>query len=197
MGVIADLHGYLDPQVMRIFASVDHIVVAGDVVDPEILTTLNVVAPVTAVSGASDGEALATSLPRETTGEVGGVSFAVGHSGKRLLKHLSAGSISIGPEGSLPNLVIWAGTHEPSVAWIDGTLLLDPGTASSPEREDNDPTVAIVEQRATGLTVRFVPLRRRPAKKSAARTMLGFRWGIVPTMMTREVGTSRRRRGAR
>ena len=197
IGVIADAHGYLDPRVTRIFVGVDHIVVAGDVLDPEILTTLSDVAPVTAVRGASDGDALAASLPQEATGEVGGVRFAVGHSSRRLLKRLSTGSISIGPKDSMPDLVIWAGTHEPSVAWIDGTLFLNPGTASSPEREDNDPTVAIVERRAAGLTVRFVPLRRRPAKKPPVRRTLGFRGGLVPTIMEREVRTSRGRRGAR
>jgi uncharacterized protein len=197
IAVIADAHGYLDPRVTKIFAGVDHIVVAGDVVDPEILTTLSLVAPVTAVRGASDGDALATSLPQETTGEVGGVRFAVGHSSKRLLKRLSSGSISVGPSDSMPDLVIWAGTHQPSVAWIDGTLFLNPGTASSPDPEDNDPTVALVERRAAGLTVRFVPLRRRPAKKPPVQRRLGFRGGLVPTMMEREPGTSRSRRGAR
>ena len=197
IAVIADAHGYLDPRVTRIFVGVDHIVVAGDVLDPEILTTLSDVAPVTAVRGASDGDALAASLPREATGEVGGVRFAVGHSPGRLLKRLSTGSISIGPKDSKPDLVISAGTHEPSVAWIDGILFLNPGTASSPEVEDNDPTVAIVEGRSAGLTVRFVPLRRRPAKKARLRRTLGFRWGLVPTIMERETRTSRARRGSR
>jgi uncharacterized protein len=197
IAVIADAHAYLDPRVTRIFVGVDHIVVAGDVVDAEILTTLSTVAPVTAVCGASDGDALAASLPQETTGEVGGIRFAVGHSSKRLLKRLSTGSISVGPKGSMPDLVIWAGTHQPSVAWIDGILFLNPGTASSPEPEDNDPTVALVERRAAGLTVRFVPLHRRPATKPPVRNKLGFRGGLVPTMMEREAGTSRSKRGVR
>ena len=197
IAVIADVHGYLDPRVTRIFVGVDHIVVAGDVLDPEILTTLNHVAPVTAVRGVSDGDALAASLPQEATGEVGGLRFAVGHSSKRLLKRLSTGSISVGPKDSMPDLVIWAGTHQPSVAWIDRTLFLNPGTASSPEPEDNDPTVAIVERRAAGLAVRFVPLRRRPAAKPPVRSKLGFRGGLIPTIMEREAGTSRARRGVR
>jgi predicted phosphodiesterase len=125
------------------------------------------------------------------------VRFAVGHSSKRLLKRLSTGSVSVGPKDSMPDLVIWAGTHQPSVVWIDGTLFLNPGTASSPDPEDNDPTVALVERRAAGLTVRFVPLRRRPAKNPPMRSKLGFRGGLVPTIMEREAGTSRARRGVR
>jgi putative phosphoesterase len=198
IGVIADAHGYLDGSVTRVFAGVDHIIVAGDALDPEILTALGEIAPVTAVTGPSDGEPLASTLPREAHGDVGGVRFAVGHSSKRLLKRLSSGGLSIGPEGSMPDLVVSAGTHEPSVVWIQGSLFLDPGTAGSPDREDNDPTVAIVERQGTaGLTARFYPLRRRRGQRQVTRKVLGFRWGFLPTLMDREVGTPRRRRGVR
>ena len=67
--------------------------------------------------------------------------FVVGHKPKRLLSRLSAGKI----EGERPDLVVWGHTHTPSAAWIDGALYLNPGTASSPEDEDDGPTVAIVE----------------------------------------------------
>ncbi len=83
--------------------------------------------------------------------------FVVGHKPKRLLSRLSAGKI----EGERPDLVVWGHTHTPSAAWIDGALYLNPGTASSPEDEDDGPTVAIVEVGAAGLAVTFVPLTRR------------------------------------
>jgi putative phosphoesterase len=195
IGVIADAHGHLDPRVTRIFAGVDQIIAAGDMVDPEVLTSLAGIAPVTAVRGPSDADRLAASLPEEATGEVGDVGFAVGHSSDRLLRRLSAGSIPTGSKDSMPDLVVWAGTHKPAVDWIGGSLFLNPGTARSPDPEDNDPTVAIVEGRSGALTVRFVPLRRGPAKKPQKRKVLGFRGGFVPTIMEREVSTSRRRRG--
>jgi len=197
IGVIADAHGYLDPRIPRIFAGVDHIVVAGDVIEAEIITTLREVAPVTAVRGVSDDEALAASLPEEATGQVGGVSFAVGHSSKALLNSLSAAETRAGTEASRPDLVIFGGTHAPSATWIDGTLFLNPGTASSPDREDNDPTVAVVERRVAGLAVRFVPLRRRRMKAPQMRRMMGFRWGFFPTEMEREAEAPRRRRGVK
>jgi hypothetical protein len=40
-------------------------------------------------------------------------------------------------------------------------LFLNPGTASAPDDEDDDPTVAVVEDTASGLAVLFFPLRRR------------------------------------
>ena len=157
IGVISDNHGYLDPTVVGHFAGVTHIIHAGDIMDAAILTALEKVAPVTAVAGNLDTGELAERLPREARGEVGGVRFLVGHKPKRLLNRLSNGKI----EGERPDLVVWGHTHTPSAAWIEGALYLNPGTASSPEEEDDGPTVAIVEAGAAGLAVTFIPLARR------------------------------------
>jgi putative phosphoesterase len=162
IGVISDNHGYLDPEILEIFKGVDHIIHAGDVMDPDILTALRRVAPLTAVSGNLDGGELAAELPREATGEIGGVRFVVAHKPRRLLKRLSAGKISIGNEDTPPDLVVWGHLHTPTASWVDGALYLNPGTASSPDEEDDGPTVAIVEGKANGLAVQFIPLQRRP-----------------------------------
>jgi putative phosphoesterase len=58
LGVIADTHGQLRPQVFDAFAQVDHILHAGDVGKREILIDLEALAPVTAVFGNSDGSEL-------------------------------------------------------------------------------------------------------------------------------------------
>ena len=159
IGVISDTHGFLDPGVLDVFAGVALIIHAGDIVDPEILTVLASVAPVVAVAGNVDHGELAERLPREAAGEIGGVRYAVGHKRKRLLKRLTSGDLTGGAGGD-PNLVVFGHEHVPGVIWVDGTLFLNPGTASSPDEEDDDPTVAIVEVSATGLAVRFVPLAR-------------------------------------
>jgi uncharacterized protein len=161
IGVISDTHGYLDPAVLEIFAGVAAILHAGDILDPEILTTLQTVAPVTAVAGNLDTGELAASLPREVAGRLAGVSFVLGHKRKRLLGRLSAGKIEGHPEGSAPDLVVYGHEHVPSAAWVDGTLFLDPGTASAPDEEDDGPTVAVVSVKPTGLAVSFIPLERR------------------------------------
>jgi uncharacterized protein len=160
IGVISDTHGYLDPRVPKLFRGVTHIIHAGDVVDGAILGALEAVAPLTAVSGNVDGDELAASLPSEVTGEIAGVHFVVGHKRKRLMKRLAAGRYAVGPDGAPPDLVVFGHDHVPAAAWIDGTLFLNPGTASSPDEEDDGPTVAIVEVVPTGLSVRFVPLER-------------------------------------
>jgi putative phosphoesterase len=164
IGVISDNHGYLDPEVLEVFAGVDAIIHAGDIVDPQILSALARVAPLIAVAGNIDGGELAATLPREQTGELGGVRFVVGHKRKRLLKRLAAGKFAA--DGRPPDVVIFGHEHVPSAVWVDGTLLLNPGTASSPDEEDDGPTVAILETSRAGLSVQFIPLRRRPLEES-------------------------------
>ncbi len=163
IGVISDTHGFLDPAVFALFAGVDQIIHAGDVGDPAIVAALGVIAPVTAVSGNVEGDGGTADLPREVTGEVGGVRFVVAHKPKRLLKRVAAGRVTVGSDNARPDLVVYGHVHVPTASWVDGTLYLNPGTASAPDEEDDGPTVAIVERVAAGLAVRFVPLARRLA----------------------------------
>ncbi len=158
IGVIADDHGHLDPMVLKIFAGVTHIIHAGDIMDPQILESLATIAPVTAVAGNMDSQRPTSALPREVTGEVAGVRFVVGHKRKRLLKDLAAGNINGLAKGEVPDLVVYGHDHMPAAAWVDGTLFLNPGSASAPYEEDDGPTVAVVEAGPAGLAVRFVPL---------------------------------------
>jgi putative phosphoesterase len=165
IGVISDTHGYLDPQVLEEFAGVDHIIHAGDVMDGKILDALAAVAPVTAVAGNMDEDKLAK-LPREAAGTVGDVRFIVGHKRKRLLKRFFLGKIDGSDAHDLPELVVTGHDHLPAVEWVDGTLYLNPGSASAPHFEDDDPTIAVVERGRSGLDVRFVRLRRRAGDES-------------------------------
>ena len=116
IGVISDNHGYLDPAVLDLFAGVVHIIHAGDIVDPDILTALETVAPVTAVGGNMDAGDLAARLPRAVAGEVAGVRFVVGHKRKRLLKDLAAGKIAGVTDDLAPDLVVYGHDHVPAAA---------------------------------------------------------------------------------
>ncbi len=165
IGVVSDTHGYLDPLVLAEFAGMTHIIHAGDIMDPGTLEALRALAPVTAVAGNMDDGKLGK-LPREVAGEVAGVRFVVGHKRKRLLKRLSLNKIDGLGADQAPDLIICGHDHLPSVEWVDGVLYLNPGSASAPHEEDDDPTVAIVEIGAAGLGVRFVPLPRRAQDES-------------------------------
>jgi uncharacterized protein len=159
IGVIADTHGYLDPVVSDVFAGVRLIIHAGDILDPATIETLERVAPVVAVAGNLDRDKLG-SLPREAAGEVAGVRFVVGHKRKRLLKRLALGKIEGVAKDDPPGLIVFGHDHIPAVEWVEGSLYLNPGTATSPHEEDEVPTVAVVEVEQAGLSVRFVPLPR-------------------------------------
>jgi uncharacterized protein len=166
IGVLSDTHAHLDPAILDLFAGVTHIIHAGDILDAGTIAALEAVAPLTAVSGNLDTGELGATLTREASGEVAGVSFVVGHKRKRLMKRLATGKLA-GRDGAPPDLVVFGHEHIPSAAWVDGTLFLNPGTASSPEEEDDDPTVAIVEVEAAGLSARFIPLERRQPADTA------------------------------
>ncbi len=165
IGVISDTHGYLDPQVLEAFAGVDHIIHAGDIMDAATLEALAVVAPVTAVSGNMDDGKLGK-LPREVAGKVGSVRFVVGHKRKRLLKRLSLGKVEGVAKHDMPDLVVCGHDHLPAVEWVDGALFLNPGSASAPHEEDDDPTIAVVEPGPAGLGVRFIRLAHRHGDES-------------------------------
>jgi uncharacterized protein len=165
IGVISDTHGYLDPAVLDEFTGVTHIIHAGDIMDGATLEALERVAPVTAVAGNMDAARLGK-LPREVAGEIAGVRFIVGHKRKRLLKRLALGKIEGFGKSESPDLVVCGHDHLPAVEWVDGTLFLNPGSASAPHEEDDDPTVAIVESGPAGLGVRFVRVARRAADES-------------------------------
>lgn len=165
IGVISDTHGHLDPQVLEEFAGVDHIIHAGDIMDAATLEALAAVAPVTAVAGNMDDGKLGK-LPREVAGEVGGVRFVVGHKRKRLLKRLTLGKVDGVAKHEAPDLLVCGHDHLPAVEWVDGTLFLNPGSASAPHEEDDDPTIAIVEPGPAGLGVRFIRLARRDEAES-------------------------------
>jgi putative phosphoesterase len=125
-----------------------------------VLARLEEIAPVTAVAGNLEPEDLAASLPREAAAEIGGLRFVVAHKRKRLFKRLAAGRMPAGLTEE-PNLVVYGHDHMPSSTWVDGTLFLNPGTASAPDDEDDDPTVAVVEETGSGMAVKFFPLKRR------------------------------------
>ena len=160
IGVVSDTHGYLDPKVLEELTGVDHIIHAGDIMDAATLEALGKIAPVTAVAGNMDDGKLGK-LPREVTGKVGGVRFLVGHKRKRLMKRLSLGKVEGMGRQDSPDLVVCGHDHLPAVEWVDGTLFLNPGSASAPHYEDDDPTIAIVESGPVGLGVRFVRIPRR------------------------------------
>ena len=54
VGVISDTHGFLDSRIRTIFQRVDHILHAGDIGPTSLISQMETLAPVTAVTGNTD-----------------------------------------------------------------------------------------------------------------------------------------------
>lgn len=135
IGIISDTHGLLRPEAERALQGVGLIIHAGDVGDPEILTTLKHIAPVFAVRGNVDTEPWAQQLPASTVVEAEGASFYVLHNLRDL---------DLKPEGAKLDFVVSGHTHQPEQFERGGVLYLNPGSAG-PRRFHLPVTLAVLD----------------------------------------------------
>ena len=126
IGVIADTHGLFDRAILRHFQGVDHILHAGDIGDPSVISKLEKLAPVTAVSGNVDGYER-SGFPPETVLELGGKRVAIRHIVYEGGKLTDEGKAFLDRER--PDVCIFGHTHKPKAEWIGSTLLFNPGSA--------------------------------------------------------------------
>ena len=134
IGIISDTHGLLRPEAERALQGVGLIIHAGDVGDPEILTTLKRIAPVFAVRGNVDTELWAQQLPLSTVVEGEGASFYVLHNLRDL---------DLKPEGAKFDFVVSGHTHQPEQFERGGVFYLNPGSAG-PRRFHLPVTLAVL-----------------------------------------------------
>jgi putative phosphoesterase len=152
VGLISDTHGHLRPSVLTVFDGVDLILHAGDVEDPDILTDLMAIAPVTAVSGNVDGSEIRAAVPEEATVEVGGVRIGLIHGHQvhpdyRLLL------------GRFPDaaVIVHGHTHVPRCDSVGEVMIVNPGAAGK-ALKGYSPMVALLEVVAGRATVKHVEL---------------------------------------
>ena len=137
VGIISDTHGRLDSAVVDLFAGVAHIIHAGDVGDPGIVTALGAIAPVTAVRGNVDTSGWAWELPEEAVVELGGARILVGHREDVLLRRHDPACEGL-------DVVVSGHSHRPKMDWKDGVLYLNPGSAG-PKRFGVARSLALLE----------------------------------------------------
>jgi len=135
IGVIADTHGLLRPEVLRAFEGVDLIVHAGDVGNRAVLDALAAIARVEAVYGNIDDPHDPT-LARERTLAAGGLTLHVSH-GHELGRPTPALALA----RYAGDVVIFGHTHRAIVAREGGRIGMNPG-AAGPRRFDVRPSVA-------------------------------------------------------
>jgi hypothetical protein len=120
IGVISDTHGLLRPEAIAALQGSDFIIHAGDIGDPEILSKLAKIAPVTAVRGNVDHRAWAQKIPATNVLEAGGLSIYVLH---------SVAELDLKPEAAGFAAVVSGHSHVPKQETKNGVLYFNPGSA--------------------------------------------------------------------
>jgi putative phosphoesterase len=138
VGLIADTHGLLRPEVILAFAGVSRILHAGDVGGLDVLEALRAIAPVEAVYGNVD-DPHDPMLAAERVVPIAGIIVHVSHgheigspTARRMLERYAG------------DVVVFGHTHKAvTVREADGRLAVNPG-AAGPRRFDVRPSVALL-----------------------------------------------------
>lgn len=141
IGVIADTHGLLRPEVFDVFREVDLILHAGDIGPPELLTELQALAPVRAVWGNTDGWDVRLRTSEVVQELIEGFPFVMvhGHQFGSLTPEVLNEAY---PEALV---IIYGHTHRPLLTLVDQVVtVMNPGGAGR-RRFDLPPSVGILE----------------------------------------------------
>lgn len=158
LGIIADTHGLLRPEVLEVFAKVDHILHGGDVGPAEILARLEALAPVTAVFGNTDGYEIRRRCPRVAQIELDGFFITVTHGDQ----FGSPNPQILHEEFPDADIIVYGHTHEARLELVDRTVtVMNPG-AAGPVRFNSVPSVGIMELE-TGIPPRARLVRLTPS----------------------------------
>lgn len=127
VGVISDTHGYLDPRVEKIFTGVNHILHAGDIGYASIILELEFIAPVTAVSGNTDGD---IGYQATETIDLGAKKFLVHHivNPRALSETVEARIVK-----ERPQVVVFGHTHKKFSETVNDIWFFNPGYAGKPK----------------------------------------------------------------
>ena len=148
LGLISDTHGLLRDAALDALRGSAHIIHAGDVGKPEILEALAKLAPLTVVRGNVDRDAWAASLPATTVLEAADSMIYVLH---------DIHELDLDPAAAGFQIVVSGHSHQPSSAWRNGVLYINPGSAG-PRRFRLPITVAQLDLSRRPWQVDFIDL---------------------------------------
>jgi uncharacterized protein len=141
LGVIADTHGLLRPEVFDVFSEVDHILHAGDLGSLDLLAELESLAPVTAVYGNTDGFDVRARLPQVARVELDGFRIVVTH-GDQFGSPTPETVQQAFPDAEI---LVFGHTHRPLLTLVDVVVtVMNPGGAGH-RRFNLPPSVGILE----------------------------------------------------
>jgi hypothetical protein len=148
IGVVSDTHGLLRPELLSALAGVAHILHAGDVGDPSILTELRRIAPVTAIRGNIDRTGPCSALPATEAIELAGCLIYIVH---------NLEDLDLNPHAASIGVVLYGHSHQPSIDHRNGVLYLNPGSAG-PHRFNLPITCALLTIQNAHPEAKILPL---------------------------------------
>ena len=152
LGLISDTHGHVPNAVHAALAGVDYILHAGDVGPMDVITELEVIAPVHAVLGNTD---YGIALPVTRLEEFGGRKILIHH-----IVDVDFPSQTVRELLSRehPEVVVFGHTHMPFDELRSRIRFINPGSASQP-RGGTAPSVAILELSGETPTLQSIALQ--------------------------------------
>ena len=146
IGIISDTHGLLRPEAIDALRGCDHLLHAGDVGKPEILTQLAAIAPLTAIRGNIDH--WAHELPDTLSVTLFGKVFYLLH---------DRNSLDIDPAKQGIDVVVTGHSHKPALCQQGSPIYLNPGSAG-PRRFKLPITLAIASIDDTKIDFEIISL---------------------------------------
>jgi putative phosphoesterase len=149
VGVVADTHGLVRPQVLKALSGCEHILHAGDIGSPDVIERLREVAPVTAIRGNVDRGVWADEFPHTDMMQLGRYWIYLLH---------DRNTIDLDPAAAGVNIVISGHSHKPGIENHEGVLYINPGSVG-PRRFTLPTAFAILEVTPESAQARLVELR--------------------------------------
>lgn len=120
IGIISDTHGLLRPEVAVRLAGVSHIIHAGDIGSPDIISALGKIAPVSAIRGNVDTGDWAWHYPEQLTVRLAERSFHVVHDIDDLRPDELPRDLAV---------IVYGHSHRAGIRAVDGVVYVNPGSA--------------------------------------------------------------------
>lgn len=147
-GVVSDTHGLLRPQVLPALRGVDRILHLGDVGSPDILQSLEQIAPVHAIRGNIDRSGPCSLLPE--------TEVLLFEDRYLYLLH-DLGTLHLDPDAAKFAAVLYGHSHKPHIAHRKSVLYFNPGSCG-PRRFELPITLGLLEIRKGELLPSIIPL---------------------------------------
>jgi putative phosphoesterase len=154
IGIVSDTHGVVHPALADVFASVDHIVHAGDIGGDHVLEALRALAPLTSVEGNND-DATGEEIERV---KLGTLRLLVTHILPR--PHKLAPRVVESLREERADAVVFGHSHLPHNEIVNGVRYFNPAS-SGPRRFSFPVSVGLFEKRGRAWEAMHVALDER------------------------------------